>query len=277
MEKLDRLGWAAGLSFKCYGARIGIRVNDAALVEQIEPYLPPLRRACSSPSVEYLYSLRIQDGRSRPGVKNFHLLYVGAARAARTLEREEVLRQMESNLHFNVALGAKRKLFVRAGVVGWRGRAIVVAGAGGSGKTTLVDALVRAGASYYSDEYAVFDGGGRVHPYPKPLTVREAEGAAPKKYTAEEMGGRTGCRPLPVGLIVTTGYKAGARWRPVAHSPAQAVLALLNHTILARVNPPFALGTLQQAVRGACLLKGARGVAEEVAGTLLERIRAGQV
>jgi hypothetical protein len=32
-----------------------------------------------------------------------------------------------------------------------------------SGKTTLVSELIRAGATYYSDEYAVIDERGRVH------------------------------------------------------------------------------------------------------------------
>ena len=34
-----------------------------------------------------------------------------------------------------------------------------------SGKSTLVLSFVERGADYYSDEYAVFDSEGRVHPY----------------------------------------------------------------------------------------------------------------
>lgn len=45
-----------------------------------------------------------------------------------------------------------------------------------SGKSSLVLALVKAGADYYSDEYAVFDGSGRVHPYSKPLSRRSGSG-----------------------------------------------------------------------------------------------------
>ena len=43
------------------------------------------------------------------------------------------------------------------------------------GKTTLVAALVRAGAIYYSDEFAVLDEQGFVHPYAKPLSIRGAD------------------------------------------------------------------------------------------------------
>ena len=43
-------------------------------------------------------------------------------------------------------------------IVTWgRGRAIVIPGRTFSGKSTLVAELVRAGATYYSDEYAVED------------------------------------------------------------------------------------------------------------------------
>jgi hypothetical protein len=35
MQKIDRLGWAAGLSFTAYGVRIGIRVTKAAVLQQI--------------------------------------------------------------------------------------------------------------------------------------------------------------------------------------------------------------------------------------------------
>jgi hypothetical protein len=42
---------------------------------------------------------------------------------------------------------------------------MVLPGKSFAGKTTLVAALVRAGAEYWSDEYAVLDANGDVHPY----------------------------------------------------------------------------------------------------------------
>ena len=41
---------------------------------------------------------------------------------------------------------------------------------------TQTVALGRAGALYYSDEYAPLDGEGFVHPYPKPLSLRKGGG-----------------------------------------------------------------------------------------------------
>jgi hypothetical protein len=32
MEKIDRLGWTAGIAFDSFGFRIGVRVNEAAVL-----------------------------------------------------------------------------------------------------------------------------------------------------------------------------------------------------------------------------------------------------
>ena len=173
MEHLDRLGWAAGLSFLSYGVRVGIRVNDRSALDLLPEYLPPERKRLKSSIVDTLYSLRL--GNSTPGskVRSYNLLYTGNSLVCRTMVLSEVLDSLESTMRFQVALSSEQRLFIHAGVVGWRGRAIVIPGASFSGKTSLVAALVRAGATYYSDEFAVFDSHGLVHPYLKPLNMRE--------------------------------------------------------------------------------------------------------
>jgi hypothetical protein len=272
MQKIDRLGWAAGMSFVCHGARIGIRTNDPAVLERLPPHLPPGWRPVASPLVDTLYSLRVGGQSARPGMHHYHLLYRGTERQARTLGLNEVFESLESQLHFSIALKARRKLFAHAGVVGWRGQAIVIPGRSLSGKTRLVAALVRAGAVYYSDEYAVFDRQGRVHPYPKPLSIREENGDPRKKWLVGELGGRSGTKPLPVGLITVTEYKPGTRWRPRVLSPGQALLALLANTVLAQRRPQLALTTLRRAVRCALALKGKRDEAEDVVASLLGQL-----
>lgn len=272
MEKIDRLGWADGISFVAHGARIGIRVNDPTVLEQIRRHLPPQWKPSSSPVVDDLYSIVVgSDGRA-PNIRRYNLLYAGAARLARTMDFNEVLEVLESGLHLSVAMLARHRLFVHAGVVGWQGKAIVIPGRSRSGKTTLVEALVRAGATYYSDEYAVFDAHGRVHPYSKPLSIREEGSERPKLYPVESIGGCSGTKPLPVGLIAVTKYQSEARWRPRALSPGQAVLALLDNTVLARFKPGVALITLQRVIASASAFKGKRDQAEEVVASLLDEL-----
>ena len=168
---------------------------------------------------------------------------------------------------------ARRRLFVHAGVVGWRGRAIVIPGASLSGKSSLVAALVRAGATYYSDysdEYAVFDARGRVHPFPTALSIRDGTNGKPRRCAVEALGGRSGVAPLPVGLVVITTYRAGAAWRGRPLSPGRAMLELLRHTVPARRRPRSAIATLRTVAASATVLKGVRGEAEPMRAWLLE-------
>jgi len=270
MQKIDRLGWAAGLCFTSYGLRIGIRVNQPEVLEQLTEYLPPGWKPSAARVVDRLYSLKI-GGSVRPGIRNFHLLYTGPSRLARTMVLEGILEALDFDLQLYVAERARRRVFIHAGVVGWRERAIVIPGMSHAGKTTLVAALVRAGATYYSDEYAVFDAQGRVHPYARPLGIRDASGDRPRRCPVRELGGTPGSKPLAVGLVAVSEYREGGRWRPRALSPGQGALALLENTVSARRRPRAALEVLQQVVSQAPVLKGPRGEAEEAARDMLCR------
>ncbi|MFQ5789205.1 MAG: hypothetical protein ACE5JI_01895 [Acidobacteriota bacterium] len=273
MEKLDRLGWAAGTAFVAHGVRVGIRVNEPAVLSRVDEILPLGSRPARSPLVDHLYSLRSGGADPKRGVLRFNLLYSDAAvRVARSMDIEAVLQALETHLELLVAAAARNRLFVHAGVVGWRDQAIVLAGPTFSGKTTLVTALIRAGATYYSDEYAVLDGRGRVHPYPKPLSIRNDGCPRSQTCPVEALGGRAGRKPLPVGLVVTSEYKSGSRWRPRLLSPAQGVLALLSNTVSARSRPRFAMATLKKIARRVPVLKGVRGEAEEMIEALLTRL-----
>jgi hypothetical protein len=272
MEKLDRLGWAAGLAFTAYGIAIGLRVNRPEAMEQFLERLPPGWRPSSSPTVERMYSIIDGGGATRPGLRRFNLLYVNSSKLVRTLDSEEMLGTFETNLQLFVAEFARRRVFVHAGVVGWKGRAIVIPGLSNSGKTTLVAELVKAGASYYSDEFAVLDLQGRVHPYPKPLGLRAAAGGKQTPTPVESLGGRVGARPLPVGLVVASQYKTGARWRPRRLTAGQGMLTLLANTVSAREKPERNLLVLQRVVTTAPVMEGRRGEAREIADALLKQL-----
>ncbi|HBY94397.1 MAG TPA: hypothetical protein DEP84_10620, partial [Chloroflexi bacterium] len=202
MQKLDRLGWAAGMAVTSYGVRIGLRANDPEALPALLDRLPPGWVPESSPVVERLYSLVVGGPDSRPNVRRFNLLYGDHIRLGRTTDLDPLFDTFESDVQLSVAESAPDRLFVHAGVIGWGGRAIVTPGRSLSGKTTLVAEFVRAGATYYSDEYAVLDRRGYVHPYPRPLAIREAATAKPKKWPVEALGGTAGVVPLPVGLVV---------------------------------------------------------------------------
>lgn len=251
-----------------------MRTDTSRLFERVPDLFPPGWKPAETDEVKRLYSVIEGGPGDRRGVTRYSMLYANTVRVSRTTRLDEVLATLESELALYVAERARRRIFVHAGVVGWEGKAILIPGSTMSGKTSLVAALLRAGATYYSDEYAVLDERGRVHPFPRRLSVREKEGALSTKRTAAELGALTGTTPIPVGLVAVTTYKEGARFRPRRQSEGRAVLELLAHTVPARRAPRRAFATLSRAVSGVPVLKGARGEADRTASALIEHLDA---
>lgn len=276
MAKIDRLGWAAGIAINSYGVRIGLRVNEPRYLAAMIDRLPPGWKPASSPVVVNIYSLMMMSNANPPSnVRRFNLLYAGGTRAARSLDPELVLKTFESDVQLYVGILARRRIFVHAGVVEWKGQAIVIPGYSMSGKTTLTAELVRAGATYYSDEYAVLDERGRVHPYARPLGVRGPVAGELTRLKAEALGGRVGVKPLPVRMIVVSKYEAGARWRPRRLSAGRGALEVLANTVPARTRPEESLTSIRQAVTNATIFKGRRGEARETAEFILQSLSRG--
>lgn len=272
MKKIDRLGWTDGISFVSYGVRVGIRVNEPRALERIRKLLPPGWKPANSEIVESLYSVYTGGESSNAKVKRYSLLYGGLNRLLRTFDDEQIYATLESNLRLTVAEAARRRLFVHAGAVGWKGSAIIIPGNSFSGKTTLVAELVRRGATYYSDEYAVLDKQGRLHPFHKPLSIRENGTAEQTNYTVEALGGKAGKKPLNVGMVIVSQYKEGARWRPQVLTAGQGALEILAHTISARRQPEVALSTLHQVASRAMVLKSKRGESKQVVDNILKTL-----
>ncbi len=269
MDKIDRLGWTDGIAFESYGLKIGVRVNDATVMERVRGCLPPGWKPAASPFVDHLMSLRIGGTAQRSNVRNYSLLYGGLARLARTMDVEELFQALENELQLHVAEWAQKRVFVHSGVVGWKGRALLIPGRSMSGKSTLVAELVRAGASYYSDEFAVLDGHGRVHPYPRLLALRQPNGERARRVSATELGGSTGTAPLPVGLVAVARYRPGAAWKPRPITQGAGVLELLDHSIPAMRAPETVLNTLKCVVQKTRTVKNTRGEDQETARALL--------
>jgi hypothetical protein len=267
MEKLDRLVWAEGLSVRAYGVRLGLRASEPGVLEPLLERLPPEWKPAASPVVDRMYSY--VAGGQTPGarVRRFHILYIDHARVTRDHAIDPCLEAFEVDARHTVAALSRQRVFVHAGVVGWGGGAIVIPGASFSGKTSLVAELVRRGATYYSDEYAAIDRHGRVHPFPKPLSIRGDGERMP-----EELGGVVGRAPLAVRAVVEAPYREGARWRPRSGSPAQGALVLLSQALQGRTDPARTMGAVRAAAADALVLRGPRGEAAETAERLLARL-----
>ena len=251
---------------RAFGVAISVRTNDPELLAKLIGRLPPGSQAVDSEQVDFRYSVFRQ---AASDLNNDRAVYIGATAEQQlfeTADESEALDIFESAVRFDVAVSATDWLFVHAGVVRWRDRAIVIPAPSMHGKSRMVDALVRAGADYYSDEFAVIDVDGLVHPFGIPLSLRSPSGVA-RRVAMDQPDGACA---LPMRLVVATRYERGATWEPRRGTPGEAAFALLANTVRARIAPADTLRTLARAAEHAVLLEGPRGEAVETAFRLLE-------
>lgn len=159
---LDQLPYAATIGPVCLlGERLSIRCQDAVLGRFLEAFLAPFRPADRMNTT-------------------IHVVEVGGTWAAyqdggRTVSAASVPAMARSLVWLlnTVALAAPTSdVHVHAAVASLGGRALILPGPSGAGKTTLVAALALAGWTYLSDEVAAFGPKGHVvHPYPRPLAL----------------------------------------------------------------------------------------------------------
>lgn len=197
-------------------------------------------------------------------------LVINGEQVSSDLSHPRFFRFFDSLLRITIAEHAVDRVFIHAGVVGWKGQAIVLPANSFCGKTTLVAELVRNGADYYSDEYAILDPSGMVHAFPRELSVRYVDGETREKQVPlAELGGVQGSVPIPVGLVLITKYDQNAVWNPERLSVGQGMMEVIPHTIPRIFNPEFSLKVLNTSLRDAIILKSSRGDATDFAIELL--------
>lgn len=268
---MDRLGWATGLAFVAHGVRVGVRISSRGHTDLLSRFLPPGRRPVTDPRVDHLHSLLVGGPGPRPGVRRFHVVYSGGEVVARTHDLHEALEILEASIRMLVAIRARRRLFLHAGAVSIGGAGVVLPGASEAGKSTLVNALLAEGATYFSDEYAVLGAGGRLHPYPLDLRLQRGAAGAYARVSAAEAGARVASTSAGVGMVLLTRYRPGAKFRPRRLAPSDAVLKVLRHAIPARFRPAFTLDRLVELVRRTPVYASDRPDTRSVVDWLRER------
>ena len=164
-------------------------------------------------------------------------------------------------------------LELHAGVVGWNGKALVFPANSFGGKSTLVAEFVKRGATYYSDDFAVFDANGFVLPFARPISIRDPEHAiGVRSVKIKSMGGKVGRDPLPISLVLFTKFKERAAWKPRKLLPGEAVLRMIPHTLPIKFNPEFALLVLKRAVSRAIIIKSSRNDVKISVGKIIELV-----
>ena len=256
-------------SVRAYGVRIEFRVPAPLLAHLPVPIVPGAEQGSRGPA-DAVISVRVDH--TADGGTLYEIAENGTVLGMEA-SLQAAASVVESWAQLTVATLARGLVFVHGGVVGWQNRAIVMPGRSLSGKSTLVLALVEAGANYYSDEYAVFDSDGRIHPYWRPPKLRVA---SDQEAASRLLGGVvSGSPPLPItlGLVLISRYEAGSRWLPRQLSCGETLLGLLDNTVPLRLRPEESVKTLAKAVANAQGFEGMRGEAADFAEQALGLLR----
>jgi len=251
-------------AFVSYGVRVSVRVAAPEWLAAARERFPPGCEAVPGGPSGRVYSLTLAEAGGRSDAPSEYVLSVEAKELIRSPRLAEALDSFESDSRLYIAEMTTQYTFLHAGAVGWNGQGVIIPGRSWSGKTTLVAELVKAGATYFSDEYAVLDHEGRLHPYPKPLSIREGEANAQINYPIEHFGGRAASGSLPVGLVILSQYSAGSVWAPTKLSTGNGLLAVGDNSISIRRSPQMVLTALGKALSGAEVIQGTRGEARQV-------------
>ena len=168
---------------------------------------------------------------------------------------------------------SRRFAFIHAGGVAIDGRAILLPGRSHSGKSTLVEAFLRRGALYLSDDMTPVDGRLRAHPFPRPLGIRPKAGGMPQRTPIARLGARPADRAIPVALVWCGSFD------PLAARPTfklrqglAAFAELLPHAPGAQIRPEVVIPIFTRIAAHVPVYSGVRGEAGQMVDTILRRL-----
>jgi hypothetical protein len=252
-----------GIAINAFGCHVRASADCEGAFSVLDRYIwPSLPRAnCVEVSPADI------DIRIERSEQQFQLLVDGAAVAF----SDDAIGLVPSIVHvIDEAMLQRLTTFcaVHAGVVLWGERALLLPGGTHAGKSSLVVELLRRGAEYFSDEYALIDDEGRVHPYPRPLMVRNGSPEQLPKL-ASDYNATVSAVPAAVGWIFSLQYERGKDWNVTGAPQSIALLDLLRNTPQVLADSPEIVDGFQRAVEGAACYSGIRGDAVDAAERIL--------
>lgn len=241
------------LCYNILGRRVAVRSTVPHVLQRVRhlyrsfPSYPQCGDADTPADVTFSVSVSVSVvGEAQPGAG--YTVARDAAPIASTRHAAALLRLLECELEAFLADTVRDYYLLHAGALAYNGAGIILPAPSGSGKTSLVLALLQCGYGYLSDELAVIEPAtGNLHAFPKPLTIKDAQPFAALRLPAPGSGGvvdggavtylhphdagASVCSaPLPVRAIIFPHYDAAAipTLQPLA--AGQALRRLFEHT-----------------------------------------------
>jgi hypothetical protein len=258
-----------GFGISPFGWRVAILADSESTRAVLDRYLFPwLPRSLAEPEeADAVF-------RVLPAGEGFQVR-AGNRAVAHSATLETLIPRLQSLLDDGTVRRFAGVVAVHAGAVAVGGSAVLFPGPSHSGKSTLVAELVRRGCVYFSDEYAVIDDTGLVHPYPRAIMLRGGEVEA-RPVLALEPNSTVGCGPAPVRLILALEHAPGSAWNIRCVPQSEMLLMLLKNTPHSVSEPRDLVTPLLRASKGAACFAGVRGEAADAAGEVIALLAGGK-
>ncbi len=251
MTTMGRSSKTTLVSATCFGVCIEIECPESESAA-VAAHLPVHSKFTSVYDLTHKFALEPVEG-------NLFCVRCGGSRKAPAQPLDVALRSLQKELQLCVAERATSCVFIHAGVVQMNGITMIFPGYSHAGKSTLVWSLLQAGAVYYSDEYAVFDEQGAIHPFPSPLHLRSPDGDRQLIVS-----NRVGPLPHALQVVVFVTFEPHSVWQPRILRPSETMMQLIRNSIGIRRNPSFVLPIIRKVSMQARAFAGVRGEAAQV-------------
>ena len=256
------------IGIEAFGVKIGITASDnekELIYSRLEEIFPNGYSEIDFSTCRHFFEIR------KSAAGKFEFIKNGEFYESREAV-EDAVGLMRTEIRYTFSEFAVERVFLHAGAVAFKNSGIIFPGQSLSGKSSIVADLIRRGAEYYSDDYAILDENALLYPHPKKISLRDSKDNRFRQtdYPVEHFQAVTGVCEIPVKLIIITEYEEGKIWQPEKLSNGEAVMQILPHTIPIRHNPAFTLRTLDRLVRGATVFSGMRGDLDEFIPKLMK-------
>jgi hypothetical protein len=242
----ERAGWLYSCRLRCVDFDWSILSNDAALADYLTHLYDPCVVGSPGAARHAFIVRRHADVESAPVS-----VYRDGQAILRRAPEDLAIAQLAWEVNRGVVGEADHRLLLHAAAAEHDGAIVILAGPEGSGKSTLVDALVRSGLRYVTDEtLAVTLPGARIAPYPKLIALYEADHRqrlVPAQEIRRDEVAASGGEPRL--LVLLAGYQPGraTRARPVPR--AEADVALIEQAFNFRDLGPGRLNVVADVAR----------------------------
>lgn len=244
------------VAISCLGSKVAALVPDMTFLDALVPLLPP---TCEPISIDLVQQSPIEWTWADP-----------TSRSAD--DRAGVIDYLASQIEYAVAEWSEKYVFVHAGVVVVDQQALVFPGESHAGKSTLIAALVKEGATYFSDEYAVVDSSGMILPFARRIALRNSlffpEGKT--DLTTYSTTGNLHCSGHIVRAIYFTRYAPNSHWVINHLDRTSALIELCKNTAGFTKRPDMSFAHLGCMLDGATAYAGTRGEAAEAVHEILK-------